>query len=98
MELDETAVARTVLACKVVSRPPKATLRTQPCLLGRKDGKVTIETLAQGRPEYPKQIGRVELLGASGPSPFTRATSGLAVRFPNTKPNEYTYVLKIRPA
>ena len=62
------------------------------------DGKVTIETLAQGRPEYPKQIGRVELLGAAGPLPFTREAAGLVVTLPNTKPNEYAYVLKIRPA
>ena len=30
------------------------------------DGKLTIATLAQGRNEYPKPIGRIELLGSGG--------------------------------
>jgi len=55
---------------------------------------------------YPKRCldevaaltGRVELLGAAGPLPFTREAAGLVVTLPNTKPNEYAYVLKIRPA
>jgi alpha-L-fucosidase len=62
------------------------------------DGKVTIETLAQGRTEFPKQVGRVELLGASGALPFERQANGLVVTLPNAKPNEFAYVLKIRPA
>ena len=61
------------------------------------DGKLTIETLAQGRAAYPKQIGRVELLGSAGPLPFDRQANGLVVTLPNSKPNEYAYVLKIRP-
>ncbi len=61
------------------------------------DAKVTIETLAQGRSEYPKQVGRVELLGASGPLPFERHAGGLVVTLPAAKPNEFAYALKIQP-
>jgi len=61
------------------------------------DGKLTIETLAAGRSEYPKQIGRVELLGATGPLPFTRTADGLVVTLPAAKPNEYAWALKIEP-
>ena len=60
------------------------------------DGKLTIATLAQGRSEYPKQIRVVELLGAPGSLPFTRDASGLLVTLPNTKPNDFAYVLKIQ--
>jgi alpha-L-fucosidase len=62
------------------------------------DGKVTIETLAQGKPEYPKKVGRVELLGATGALPFEQHAGGLVVTLPATKPNEFAYALKIRPA
>ena len=62
------------------------------------DGKLTIATLAQGRNEYPKPIGRIELLGSAGPLPFTRQTNGLVVTLPETRPNEYAYVLKVQPA
>jgi hypothetical protein len=54
--------------------------------------------LAQRNAAFPKSIGRVELLGNAGPLPFERQASGLVVTLPNTKPNEYAYVLKIRPA
>ncbi len=62
-----------------------------------KEGKLTIEMLTQGRTEYPKQSGRVERPGTTGTPPFTREANGLVVRLPDTKPNEYAYVLKIRP-
>jgi len=62
------------------------------------DGKLTIATLAKDRPDYPKRIGRVELLGSPGALPFTREANGLLITLPNTKPNEYAFVLKIRAA
>jgi alpha-L-fucosidase len=46
------------------------------------DGKLTLETLAQGKTEYQKQVGRVELLGSSGPLQFTRTAAGLVVTLP----------------
>ena len=59
------------------------------------DGKVTIQTLAAGSAHYPKEVTRVELLGAAGPLPFTRGAQGLVVTLPANKPNDYAYALKI---
>jgi len=46
---------------------------------------------------HPKDVARVELLGAGGPLTFTRDASGLVVNLPEKKPNEYAYALKITP-
>jgi alpha-L-fucosidase len=59
-------------------------------------GKATIKSLATGSENYPKQIAKVELLGA-GNVPFTRDASGLVVTLPQQKPNDYAYALKIMP-
>ena len=58
-------------------------------------GKLTIRTLAAGNPAYPKEVGRVELLGNMGPLQFAREAAGLVVTMPDQKPNEYAYVLKL---
>jgi alpha-L-fucosidase len=60
------------------------------------DGKATIKSLATGSENYPKQIARVELLGA-GSVKFTRDASGLVVNMPQERPNDYAYALKIMP-
>ena len=60
------------------------------------DGRLTIETLAQGRTEYPQPIRTVELLGNAGPLSFSRESNGLVLTLPKVKPNEYAYVFKIR--
>jgi alpha-L-fucosidase len=62
------------------------------------DGKLTIQTLAQGRNDYSKTIGRVELLGEKGPLPFRRQSDGLVITLPETRPNEFAYAFKIQPA
>jgi alpha-L-fucosidase len=59
-------------------------------------GKATVKSLAQGNENFPKDIAKVELLGA-GPLTFTRDTSGLVVNLPETKPNDYAYALKVTP-
>ena len=59
-------------------------------------GKTTIKSLAQGSENFPKEIARVELLGA-GTLTFTRDASGLVVNLPEKKPNDYAYALKITP-
>lgn len=59
------------------------------------NGKITITTLAKGSGSYPKEVGRVELLGAKGALPFTRDGRGLTVTMPEKKPNEFAYVLRI---
>lgn len=60
-------------------------------------GKATIKSLATGSENFPKQIAKVELLGA-GDVAFTRNDSGLLVTMPQEKPNEYAYTLKVTPA
>jgi alpha-L-fucosidase len=60
------------------------------------DGKLTIRTLAAASPQYPRAVGRVEMLGVSGPLQFTREATGLVVTLPEKKPNEYTWALKIQ--
>ena len=60
-------------------------------------GKATIKSLAQGSENFPKEVAKVELLGAGGPLTFTRDASGLVVNLPEKKPNEYAYALKIMP-
>jgi len=61
------------------------------------DGKATLKSLAAGSANFPKEIARVELLGA-GNIAFTRDNSGLVVTMPEQKPNDYAYALKITPA
>ena len=62
------------------------------------NGALTIATLGQGRPEYPGTIGRLELLGHNAPLKFDRQAQGLVVTMPDQKPNDYAFVVKIRPA
>jgi alpha-L-fucosidase len=58
-------------------------------------GKATLKSLAAGSAHYTGEVGRVELLGASGALPFTRTPEGLVVTLPNQKPNDFAYALKI---
>ncbi len=60
------------------------------------DGKLTIRTLAAGSRQYPREVGRVEMLGAGGPLHFTRGAAGLVVTLPEKMPNEYAWALKIQ--
>ncbi len=60
------------------------------------DGKLRIRTLAAGSSHYPREIGRVEMLGVNGPLQFTRDAQGLLVSCPERKPSENSYTLKIQ--
>ena len=60
------------------------------------NGKVTIRTLAAGSSHYPKDIGRVELLGSRGALDFTRTQEGLVVSLPGRKPGDLAFALKIQ--
>jgi alpha-L-fucosidase len=60
------------------------------------NGKATIKSLAQGSENFPREIAKVELLGA-GPVTFSRDASGLMVNMPDKKPNDYAYALKVTP-
>ncbi len=59
------------------------------------NGAVLIATLATGSPHVTRPITRVELLGASGPLPFTQTASGLAVTIPSTALNPYASCLRV---
>jgi hypothetical protein len=59
---------------------------------------LTIRTLAAASPQYPREVGRVEMLGAVGALGFSREAAGLVVTLPEKKPNEYAWALKIRNA
>ena len=61
-------------------------------------GKATIKSLAKGSENFPKEVGRVELLGVDGPLTFTRDADGLVVSLPEKKPGDYAYALKVTPA
>jgi alpha-L-fucosidase len=60
------------------------------------NGKTTIKSMAQGSENFPKEVAKVELLGA-GPVTFTRDASGLVVNLPEKKPNDFAYALKVTP-
>ena len=62
------------------------------------DGKLTVKTLAQSRNDYPKTIGRIELLGGKGPLDFRRQPDGVVITLPETRPNEFAYVFRIQSA
>jgi alpha-L-fucosidase len=61
------------------------------------NGTLTIKSLAQGSADFPREIARVELLGARGPLVFARDASGLVVNLPAAKPDDYAHTLKITP-
>ena len=46
------------------------------------DGKMRIRTLAAGSSHYPREIGRVEMLGVNGSLQFTRDAQGLVGKLP----------------
>ena len=60
------------------------------------DGKATITSIAAGSAHFPREVAKVELLGA-GELKFTRDASGLVVSMPDKKPNDFAYALKITP-
>jgi alpha-L-fucosidase len=62
------------------------------------DGRVVLKSLASGSSVFPKQIGKIDLLGGSGPVTFNRDAGGLTVNLPGHKPNDMAYALRIVPA
>jgi alpha-L-fucosidase len=59
------------------------------------DRKVALASLATGSKKYPKQVGKIELLGSTEAVTFTRDETALNISLPPTKPNDYAYALKI---
>jgi alpha-L-fucosidase len=59
------------------------------------DGQLSIKTLAAGSASYPKEIGRIELLGQDGSLNFRRDAGALVVTLPSKKPGDTVATLKI---
>ncbi|HEX3627987.1 MAG TPA: alpha-L-fucosidase [Verrucomicrobiae bacterium] len=59
------------------------------------DGQVTIKSLANESPDWPRSIRRVRLLGG-GKLKFTRDESGLHVKLPDALPTPIAFALKIQ--
>ncbi len=62
------------------------------------DGKLTVKSLGLNSPHYPKQIGKVELLGYKGELKWNRDADGVSIALPAQKPCEYAYAFKVSPA
>jgi alpha-L-fucosidase len=61
------------------------------------NGKAKIKTLAKGGEHFPKEIGKIELLGV-GEIQFTRDPDALTATLPEKRPSEFVATLKITPA
>ena len=59
--------------------------------------KTVIKNLAFKHPNYPGEIGRIELLGSPDPLAFTRDESAATITLPEKAPNDLATVLKIVP-
>jgi alpha-L-fucosidase len=59
--------------------------------------KLAIKNLAAKSPNYPGEVGRVELLGSPDPLPFTRDETALTISLPEKAPNAYASVFRITP-
>jgi alpha-L-fucosidase len=64
------------------------------------NGKLQIKTLAKGSDKYPKDIAKVELLGAGGgvgKLKFTREDDALKITLPEAQANKIVAGLRITP-
>ena len=61
------------------------------------DGKIRIASLAENSPNYPGQIGKIELLGSKSDIRWTRGSRELEIQMPDTPPCKYAYSLRILP-
>ena len=61
------------------------------------NGQAVVKSLAAGSPHFPKEIARVELLGAS-PLKFTRNADSLTLTLPPEPPCDFACALKVTPA
>jgi alpha-L-fucosidase len=59
------------------------------------DGKILIRSLAEDAADYPHQIRKVELLGATSELKWTRGAQGLAIRVPDVPPCKYAFSFRI---
>jgi alpha-L-fucosidase len=62
------------------------------------DGKLTVKSLGLNSAHYPKQIGKVELLGYKGELRWKRDGDGVSIVLPAQKPCEYAWAFKVSAA
>ena len=61
------------------------------------DGKIRIASLAENSPNYPGQIGKIELLGSKSDIRWTRGSRELEIQMPDAPPGKYAYSFRILP-
>ena len=61
------------------------------------DGKVLIKSLAEGNANYPRRIGKVELLGSNSTLKWTRGSAGLEIQTAETPQCKYAYAFRVLP-
>jgi alpha-L-fucosidase len=59
------------------------------------DGKIVIKSLAVNSANYPRQIRKVELIGASSEVKWKRGAQGLEIQVPDTPPCKYAFSMRI---
>ena len=59
------------------------------------DGKLLIKSLAENSTNYPRQIRKIELLGAKSQLKWSRGTEGLEIKVPNVPPCKYAFSFRI---
>jgi alpha-L-fucosidase len=62
------------------------------------DGRFVITSLADGSTHYPRQIGKIDLLGAQSNLKWLRGPQGLEIQAPGTPPCKYAYTFRILSA
>jgi alpha-L-fucosidase len=62
------------------------------------DGRLVIASLAANSENYPREIGRIDLLGSDGPLHWTREAEGLVIELPPQRPCDYACAFRIVPA
>jgi alpha-L-fucosidase len=59
-------------------------------------GKIVIKTLAEHSANYPRQIRKVELLGAKSELRWMRTAQGLEIQLPDEPPCQYAFSFRIQ--
>ena len=62
------------------------------------DEKLLITSLAEGSPNYPGRIGKIELLGSKSTIKWTRGRDGLEIQVPDTPPCKHAFSFRILPS
>lgn len=59
------------------------------------DGKILVKSLAENAPNHPREIRKVEMLGAKSPVRWRRSPQGLEVQVPDAAPCKYAFSFRI---